>query len=280
MRTGPYSVEALVDGHFGLDGGAMFGIVPKPLWERTNPADERNRIELAARCLLIHGQERRILVDTGLGGKFDRKREEIFKVRRPDGGLKGALVRRGIRPEQITDVILTHLHFDHCGGTTEELDGELQLAFPEAVHHVQRRNWNWAHHPTDKDAGSYRREDFSPLEGSDQLHLVDGSGELFPGIHLVVLEGHTAAMQLVQIEGPEATLLYVADLVPTLAHLRWPYIMGYDNQPLVTLAEKRQLLPQAAAESWVVVFEHDPGCAAALLRQEGDAVVVGREVEL
>lgn len=280
MQIGPYSVESLVEGRFGLDGGSMFGVVPRPLWDRTNPADDRNRIELAARCLVVRGGGRCMVVDTGIGTKFDEKRGDIFKVDHPYGDLLGALEKRGVAAGDVTDVILTHLHFDHCGGTTRREGDRLLLTFPEAVHHVQRRNWNWAHHPTDKDAGSYRAEDFSPLETSAKLHLIDGDLELYPGIHMKVVEGHTPGMQLVRIVGPEATLLFVADLVPTRAHLHWPWIMAFDNQPLVTLEEKRQLLARAAEEGWVIAFEHDPECAAVVLRAEGDAVVVEREVDL
>ncbi len=280
MQIGSYSVESIVDGFFGLDGGSMFGIVPKPLWAKTNPADEQNRIELAARCLLLEGEGRRILVDTGLGSKHDAKRSEIFNVRRPDGGLPGALSRRGIAPEEISDVILTHLHFDHCGGTTQRSGDELSLTFPAAVHHVQRRNWEWAWNPSGKDAGSFREEDFSPLEGSDRLNLIDGDSELFAGIHLHVVDGHTPAMQLVRIAAEGASLLFLADLVPTRSHLKWPYIMAYDNQPLVTLGEKRDMLPRAAAASWVVAFQHDPTCAAATLRAEGDRIVLDQIIDL
>jgi len=280
MQIGSYCVESIVDGFFGLDGGSMFGIVPKPLWAKTNPADDQNRIELAARCLLLEGEGRRILVDTGLGSKLDAKRTEIFNVRRPDGGLPGVLSRRGISAEEISDVILTHLHFDHCGGTTQRRGDELSLTFPAAVHHVQRRNWEWARSPSDKDAGSFRAEDFSPLGGSDKLHFVDGDTELFPGIHLHVVDGHTPAMQLVRIAVDDASLLFLSDLVPTRAHLKWPYIMAYDNQPLLTLGEKHDMLPRAAAESWIVAFQHDPECAAATLRSDGDRILLDQTLDL
>lgn len=280
MKIGPYRIDAIVDGTFALDGGAMFGIVPRPLWERTNPADDANRIALASRCLLLRGNERCILVDTGLGSKFDDRRSEIFKVSRPGSGLLGELERRGLQPDDVTDVVLTHLHFDHCGGTTWRRDGELHLTFPVATHHVQRRNWAWAHQPSDKDSGSFRREDFAPLDGSGRLRLVDGDTELFEGIRTTVVEGHSPGMQLVWVEDDETTLLFLADLVPTRTHLRWPYIMAYDNQPLVTLAEKRQILPRAAEQSWILVFQHDPECEAAAVALEEDTIRILREVEL
>ena len=280
MKIGRYSVESIVGGRFGLDGGAMFGIVPAPLWSRTNPPDDKNRIELAARSLLIRDDKRCILVETGLGDKFDDKRAGIFDIRQRDGGLVGALREKGVAPGDITDVVLTHLHFDHCGGTTRRDGDGLALVFPEATHHVQRQQWEWAWSPSGKDAGSYRQEDFSPLEGSPRLRLVDGEVELFDAVRVRLVDGHTPAMQLVEITGAEESLLFCADLVPTKTHLRWPYIMAYDNQPLVTLAEKRDVLPRAAASGQVVVFGHDPLCDAVIVRADGDAVVVDREISL
>lgn len=273
VQIGRYTVESIIEGRFGLDGGAMFGIVPSPLWQRANPADERNRIELAARVLLLRGNGRTILVETGLGEKFDDKRADIFAVRHPDGNLPQQLERRGIAPGDVTDVLLTHLHFDHCGGTTRRVDGELQLVFPGADHHVQRRQWQWAHAPTDKDAGSFRAEDFGLLADAS-LHLVDGESEIFTGIRVHPVDGHTAAMQLVTIADHATRLLFCADLVPTRTHLRWPYIMAYDNQPLVTLREKQHWLPQAAERRDLLVFGHDPlGDGAYLVMEGGNAVL-------
>ncbi len=280
MSVGGWRVRTLLDGTLGLDGGSMFGVVPKPLWSRTTPADDRNRIRLAARLLLLEGHGRLVLVDTGLGDKWSDKRRAIFDVQRPGGGVLGALAKLGIEPAQVTDVLLTHLHFDHAAGTTRRVDDGMELVFPSARHIVQRRQWEWAARPTLKDAGSFRPEDFELLGHQGSLVLVDGDTELFPGIDVIALDGHTAAMQAVKIRGPEATLLYVADLVPTVAHLRWPYIMGYDNRPLVTLAEKQRHLLNAARQGWIVVFEHDSETAAVRL-QECDGTVRPREsVEL
>ena len=280
VQIGRYSVETIIDGFFGLDGGAMFGIVPSPLWQRTNPPDKRNRIELAARCLLIRDRKRCILVETGIGDKFDDKRSDIFKVRQLRGGLPGQLGQRGIDASEVTDVILTHLHFDHCGGTTRREDGTLLLSFPAADYHVQRRQWEWAHAPSGKDQGSFRREDFALLADAS-LHLVDGDSEIFEGIGVHPVDGHTAAMQLVSIRADDDRgLLFCADLAPTSTHLRGPYIMAYDNQPLVTYEEKRAWLPGAAERGDVVVFGHDPVCDAATLRAEDDNVVIEERIEL
>lgn len=279
MKVGPYEVSTIVDSTFALDGGAMFGVVPKALWARQRPPDERNRVRLASRLMLLEGDGRRILVDTGLGDKWDAKRSAIFGVERVGGGVLEALRARGTDPSSITDVILTHLHFDHAAGTTRLEGEELRLVFPQAVHHVQRRHWDWAHNPTLKDAGSFRAEDFAPLAGSDRLHLLDGDQELFPGIEVVVLCGHTTAMQAVKVSGPEATLFFLADLVPTATHLRWPYIMGYDNEPLVTLAEKQRHLLRAAEEGWLLVFEHDPEVVAMTVSEHDGALVAGPPVQ-
>ena len=280
LRIGPYEVESIIAGTFGLDGGAMFGIVPRVLWQRTNPPDERNRIALAARCLLIRGNDRCILVETGIGDKFDDKRADIFSVGYPRGSLAEQLAARGLGPGAVTDVILTHLHFDHCGGTTHRVGEELALSFPDATHHVQRRQWEWAQAPSSKDAGSFRPEDFAPLAATNRLHLLEGDGELFEGIHTHTVEGHTPGMQLVSVRSDGVGLLFCADLVPTRAHLRWPYIMAYDNQPLVTLEEKLGRLPAAAERGDTVVFGHDPECDAAILRRDQDAVMIAREVDL
>jgi glyoxylase-like metal-dependent hydrolase (beta-lactamase superfamily II) len=279
LRVGPYEVESIIDGHFGLDGGAMFGIVPRPLWERSNPPDARNRIELVARCLLIRGNERCVLIETGIGDKFDEKRTDIFAVRHPGGGLVKELARRGVAPEQVTDVVLTHLHFDHCGGTTRRASGGLELTFPAAEHHLQRRQWERAQAPSEKDAGSFRREDFEPLSGA-ALHLLDGECEILEGIAVHPVNGHTEGMQLVSIRDRASRLLFCADLVPTKTHLRWPYIMAYDNEPLVTLAEKKSWLPRAAADGDVVVFGHDPACDAVRLQGGEAGVTVAAELDL
>jgi glyoxylase-like metal-dependent hydrolase (beta-lactamase superfamily II) len=230
--------------------------------------------------LLLRGNDRCILVETGIGDKFDDKRAGIFNVRPAAGGLRAQLSARGIAPEDVTDVILTHLHFDHCGGTTHRVDGELALSFPGAVHHLQRRQWEWAQHPSDKDGGSFREEDFALLADA-RLRLLDGDGEVLDGIDVRVVDGHTPAMQMVSVvAGDGVGLLFCADLVPTKAHLRWPYIMAYDNQPMVTLEEKHRWLPRAAAAGEIVVFGHDPTCDGAKLRMENGSVAVEREVTL
>jgi len=279
-RFGAYRARTIVDASFALDGGAMFGVVPRPLWERVAAPDERNRIALVTRLLYLEGEGRRILVDTGLGDKWDAKRRDIFAIESRDGGVVAALGRLGVEREQITDVVFTHLHFDHAAGTTyRDQDDELQLTFPAALHHVQARHWEWAFNPTLKDAGSFRAEDFSVLAGSDRLRLLDGSAEIHPGLEVFPLDGHTTSMQGVRVGAPGEQALFVADLVPTSAHLRWPYIMGYDNEPLVTLAEKQRFLLPAAADGTVLVLEHDPEVAAVRLRETDRGVEIAETLD-
>lgn len=272
-----WRIETLLDGTFALDGGAMFGVVPRQLWQRVCPPDETNRIPLASRLLLLRGHGHVVLVDTGLGERWDGKLRDIYRIERPSGLLAG-LQQRGIDPADVTDVVLTHLHFDHAGGTTRRVDGRLQLTFPGARHWLQRRHWQWAHAPTAKDTASFRVEDFGLLRSDAELRLLDGEREILPAVRVVPLDGHTTAMQAVLIEGDDGGLLYVADLVPTVAHLRLPWIMAYDNQPLVTLAEKQRLLQKAARSSWLIVFEHDADVVAARLEMMNDAAVIAAQV--
>lgn len=269
MRVGPYELHPIETGRFALDGGAMFGIIPRPLWEKTNPPDGRNRIALAARALLVRGQGRTILVDNGNGPKFTPKQIDIYRLE--EGGAQGelhaSLERCGTSAAAVTDVILTHLHFDHAGGSTAIIDGELRPAFPNARYYVQKAHWEQAMQPTEKDRGSFMPDDFMPLRNAGVLELIDGPGELFPGISLEVVNGHTAAQQLPKISDGRTTILYACDLFPTTSHIPLPYIMAYDLRPLTTLEEKKRLLAPAADEGWVIFFEHDPLTAAGRVKR-------------
>ncbi len=269
LNIGPYKLHTVTAGHLGLDGGAMLGIVPRPLWEKTNPPDDRNRIDLAMRLLLIEGPDRTFLVDTGIGDKFSEKLNGIYNVR--DAPLPDEAVRRaGFDPTQITDVILTHLHFDHAGGATgssSSEDSKRTAMFPNARYLVQRRQFEWAREPSVKDAGSFRPDDFMPLYEGDHLTLIEERAEIADGIELLPVDGHTPGMQLVKVTAGTQTLLYVADLVPTTSHIRTPWIMAYDNEPLRTTAEKQEWLGHAADEDWILFFEHDPTTAACRIRR-------------
>jgi glyoxylase-like metal-dependent hydrolase (beta-lactamase superfamily II) len=266
MRIGDYEVLSVNAGRFKLDGGAMFGVVPKVLWSRTSPADEVNRIDMAMRCLLIRGRGRILVVDTGAGDKFDETFAAQYSIHDGGHGLVPSLRDRGVAREDVTDVILTHLHFDHCGGTTVLSTEGLKLQFPNARHHVQKEHWEHALQPSERDRVSFLRENFELLDRKQRLSLLEGETELLPGVTVMPVFGHTPAMQLVRVEGGGSTLLYGADLFPLASHLRLPYIMSYDLQPMVTLEEKRRVLPRVVDDGWVLVFEHDPLVEAARLR--------------
>ena len=261
-------MHTLEAGALWLDGGAMFGSVPKPLWSRTNPPDERNRIRLAMRCLLLVGHGRRVLVDVGLGTKPDAKFRDIFRVE--DGpALADSLAAAGFGPGDVTDVVLTHLHFDHAGGATVRDGDDLRPGFPLARHHVQRRNWENAHAPNPRERASYLRENFDPLERAGVLDFWQGETRPWPGVSLVTAEGHTRGQQLVRIEGGGRVVYFVADLVPTAAHVRIPYVMGYDIAAIETMAEKQSLLGRAVDEGAWIALEHDPEIALARPAREG-----------
>lgn len=279
MTLAGYDIATLDAGRLRLDGGAMFGIVPRPLWERRIAPDERHRIPLAMRCLLLRGHGRTILVDTGLGAKVDDRFRDLYGVEDPPGGtLATALGEIGLRPDDVTDVVLTHLHFDHAGGATvRRPDGALAPAFPNAAYHVQRRHWAWAH-ASAREAASFLSENLAPLAASGQLVLADGEAAPLPGLSFLVVEGHTRAMQLPLLEGDDGTLLYAADLLPTTAHVAPLWGMAYDVEPLVTIAEKARVLARAAAGEWHVVFEHDTETAVARIGEtaKGFAAVDAR----
>jgi len=280
LSLGRFTLHQVRDGTFALDGGAMFGIVPKALWSKKLPADEKNRIRLALRCLLIQDGKRRILVDDGIGQKWDAKHRDLYAIDHGALDLDRELARAGCSREQVTDVILTHLHFDHAGGTTRlGAGGKLELSFPNATYHLQRRNWKWAHQSSEKDAGSFRGENFDLLENSGRLHLLEGQTELYPGVELLLFEGHTVGLQLPRISDGDVALMYCGDLVPTTAHLRSSWIMAYDLYPLTAIEEKKMLLAQAIEEHTVLFFEHDPSVAACTVKEENGEVVVDRTVE-
>ncbi len=252
MQAGPYRVRAVETGRFRLDGGAMFGTVPKVLWEKSNPPDARNRIELALRCLLAEGEGRRILVDAGVGGAtFGPKEAEMYAVEDKGPGLD---------PASITDVVLTHLHFDHAGGAVTQG----RPTFPNATYWVQRRNLENAKHPNEREKASYLPQTWQVLEASGRLNLVDGPAEILPGIHAIPSDGHTVGMQLVRV-GP---VVYCADLIPLTAHVRVPFTMGYDIHPGLLIEEKRRLLEQGEKEGWILFFEHDPSVAACRIARD------------
>jgi glyoxylase-like metal-dependent hydrolase (beta-lactamase superfamily II) len=283
VRVGRYEIASIVDAWFALDGGGVFGVVPRPLWERRIAPDARNRIRLASRCLVASDRDARrvVLVDDGIGDKWDAKRADIYAIDRSGGGVDAGLARLGLSREDVTDVVLTHLHFDHAGGTTRRsADGRLALSFPRATHHVQRRAWQLAHAPTDKDAASTRADDFELLQHSNLLHLVEGDARPFPDVELIASQGHTAGQQLPRFHGDGTHLTFCADVIPTHAHLRPGWVMAYDALPLTTIEEKKVLMAEALEDDGVLAFEHDPVMAACRLREEDGRPVFREAVEL
>ncbi len=273
-KIGALTVHAIQAGGQKLDGGAMFGVVPKPLWERRAPADERNRIQLGMRCLLIEHAIGLVLIDTGAGNKENEKFYDIYGVE--NVGMRGAtwledgLASLGKRPEDIAMVISSHLHFDHAGGNTVKGDdGVIRPTFPNARYVMQSGELDYARHTNERTAASYFPHNFEPLAATAQLELIDGDREIVAGIHSVLTPGHTPYHQGLVIESNGERAFYIADLAPTAAHLPLAWIMGYDVEPLVTLETKRRILKQAVDEQWLVVFEHDPKTAWSRLAHDG-----------
>jgi glyoxylase-like metal-dependent hydrolase (beta-lactamase superfamily II) len=259
-------------GRIRLDGGAMFGVVPKPLWEKKIPPDERNRIPLALRCCLVEAPGALVLVDTGIGNKEDEKFRDIYGVENAGAPtrLEDAIREAGFAPEDVTLVVNTHLHFDHAGGNTVRgPDGRIRLAFPNARYVVQRREWAFAHLDNERTRASYLPDNFEPVHAAGRLELVEGELEIAPGVRLLPTPGHTPGHQSVLLESAGTRALYLADLVPTTAHLPLPWIMGYDVEPLVTLETKRAVLRRAVEEDWLLLFEHDPEVPWGRLRADG-----------
>jgi glyoxylase-like metal-dependent hydrolase (beta-lactamase superfamily II) len=272
MQIGKYKLRTIFSGKISLDGGAMFGIIPKPLWEKTNPADELNRVTLATRNLLLLSDDKKILIDTGMGKKWDDKAKNIYNID-PKLDLVLALVQNGIKSEEITDVLLTHLHFDHTGGSTKFDNGKLVPAFPNAKYFVQKKNFEWAMNPSDRDRGSYIKENFEPLVKEGVLNLVDGEIQFDDNISFRIINGHTFGQQMIKISDSSNTVLYAADLLPFVSQIKIPYVMGYDLQPLVTIAEKKKYLQLAAKENWLLYFGHDPDYAIATVKHSEKGIV-------
>lgn len=257
MRIGKYQVHIINSGYFYLDGGAMFGIIPKPLWERTNPADEVNRVKLATRNVLLISENRKILIDTGMGKKWSKKNTEIYKIEQNEFTIDTSLATLSLTATDISDVILTHLHFDHTGGSTVMINGKLQPTFQNAKYYVSKKNFDWAMSPSERDKGSYLKDNFHPLFEEGVLSLI--KEKFFDDeIELIEVNGHTFGMQLVKISDSSNSILFCADLIPFSSHIPLPYIMGYDLQPLITLEEKKKILAKAVEENWILCFEHDP----------------------
>lgn len=275
MKIGKYKLSIIESGSFGLDGGAMFGIIPKPLWQRTNQADEANRVRLATRHLLLESKSKKILIDTGMGNKWDEKSKGIYAIDE-NLSMDSALAQKGLKAEDITDVLLTHLHFDHTGGSTLLANGKLEPAFPNANYFVQKQNFDWAGNPSDRDKGSYIKENFIPLYEEGVINFIIGNAKFDDEIEFFVINGHTFGQQMVKISDGINTILFCADLMPFVSHIPLPYIMGYDLQPLVTLEEKKKYLKMALEENWKLFFGHDPEIAFATVKKFGEGYIVDK----
>ncbi|MBD3413710.1 MAG: MBL fold metallo-hydrolase [Candidatus Aminicenantes bacterium] len=258
LSLGTFEVHGLRDGFFHLDGGAMFGVVPKVLWEKTFEADSLNRIKLGLNSILVDTGEKTILVDTGIGKNLRKKIYEYYSVEQ-EPGLKGALEQIGYASQDVDFVINTHLHFDHCGGnTTQNNEGEFIPAFPNARYIIQKGEWNNALDPGPRDKPSYDKNSFLPLDLHGQLNLVEGDTEVTPGVQVELAEGHTSSHQLVRVKSGAKTLYFMGDMIPTASHVHLPYVMSYDLYPVKTLKNKEKFLQKALQNQWILALNHDP----------------------
>jgi len=263
MKLGAFRIHALSDGTFQLDGGQMFSIVPKALWEKRIPADARNRIRIGLTCLLIQTGRHNILVETGIGDKFDAKYNEIYGVDH-SRTLPDELRKLQLEPQDIDIVINTHLHFDHCGWNVRSENGKLVPTFPRARYFVQRGEWEDAFHTTERNRASYVEDFFAPAEA--QTEFLDGDAEIVPGVQVEVGKGHTRCMQCVRVESEGDMAYFPSDLVPTNFHLAYPWMTSFDLYPLETLANKKRFLPELAEAKALLIFAHDPGVPWARLQ--------------
>ncbi len=250
---------SLEPARFKLDGGAMFGIIPKPLWSKVHPADELNRIELALRLVLIKDGNKNILIDTGIGDYHGQKWDERFGVVGKASPLELALAEIGVKPEDITDLVISHLHFDHVGGIGKMVDGKIEPVLKKAIVHLHKKHYDYSHHPTDRDTGSFQIEYFEPVikwyEEHNQVHFVDGmEGDIIPGLKFKCSMGHTPYL----LHAYDDKLIYMADLIPTSNHVHIPWVMGYDISPGQTTVDKKEFLTFIEQKQLTMIFEHDP----------------------
>jgi glyoxylase-like metal-dependent hydrolase (beta-lactamase superfamily II) len=267
MTFGDLELTPLLDRHFRLDGGAMFGVVPKFLWQKRAVADERNRITMAMRPLLVKG-ERLMIIDAGAGEKMDAKLQEIYGFERAET-LDASLAAAGVRAEDIAVVLASHLHFDHAGGfTTREADGRIVPRFPNARYVINRGEWEDATHPHERNRASYFAENYVPLQEAGVVDFMDEDGEVMPGVRVRRTGGHTRWHQAIYLESGGRTAVFTADLMPTTAHVDVPWIMAYDLYPMETLEFKRSFVKEAVEREYLIFFEHDPKIAAGVIREK------------
>ena len=269
MRIGDYDLYSIETSEFSLDGGAMFGIIPKPIWEREAPSDALNRIDMVTRSLLLCSDEKKILIDTGNGTKWEEKYRDIYNIDTSRYNIENSLTKYGFSADDITDIINTHLHFDHAGGNTKIDDGSIVPTFPNAKYWVTKEHWELANHPSQKDSGSFIEHDWKVLAENGMIETLNGNEPFIKGIDSYITQGHTAGLLHPMISDGTKTLFYGADIFPLAAHISIPWVMAYDVQPVVTMKEKEILLPKMQDEEWILFLEHDPNIQACTVHQDG-----------
>ncbi len=265
---GKWKVFAIESGLFRLDGGAMMGSVPRVLWEKTNPPDSLNRIELSMRCLLVDDGENVVLIETGIGHKNTDKFIDMFAIDHSNFRLSNTLSNHGYSYENITDVIITHLHFDHAGGALFFDNGNLKPTFPNATYHVSKKNWKSAINPNHRDSASYLADNYQLLEDNALLNLFEDNSEILDGIDSYAVNGHTVGQNLIKVFDDNEVIVFCSDLIPLVSHLKLPWIMGYDLNAALTLKEKKQFLDKASKFNWLLFFYHDPKCIAVRVKKD------------
>ena len=273
MKLGAFEIDVISDGTFALDGGSLFSVVPRVVWERYFEPDEQNRIRIGLNALLVRTGRENVLVDTGIGYKWDARSLDRYSIRH-ETDILAELRRLGLEPEDIDIVINTHLHFDHAGTNTVERNGQVVPTFPRARYVVQRGEFEHALSPHERDRASYNPQDIKPVADAGQLELVDGDSEIAEGVRVIKVAGHNRDLQCVRIDSGDETAFMFADLLPTTAHVPPAWVMSFDLYPVETLEQKKRLIPQAIDEDWVCVFEHDPRTPLGRLRDRDGKVIV------
>ena len=268
-KIGKWKVSILETGNFWLDGGAMMGSVPKVLWKKTNPPDDQNRIKLSLRCLLLDNGEDVVLIESGMGNKFNKDFSKMFNISQSKNPLSDTLSKFGYSNKDITHMILTHLHFDHAGGATiMGSDGSYIPAFPNAKYYISKDNWDAGIHPSPRDMASYLKENYVPIDDAGLFNFIDNNSMILPGISTYTVNGHTTGQQLIKVESDGDILFFCSDLIPLESHLKLPWIMGYDLNAQLTLEEKTEFLALAAKNNWWLFFYHDPKTVAVKIEKD------------
>lgn len=283
VTKGPFTLYTIETGRFKLDGGAMFGVIPKPMWEKQIPADEQNRIDMAMRCMLIKSEQtgRLYLIDNGSGNKFNEKLSKIYDFSYQYGDLHDSLKQHGFTADDVTDIIFTHLHFDHCGGSTEfNSEGEPELVFKKAQYWVSAQHWATASSPNVRERASFHKENLEPLRRSKKMKFTQPGHEFEPGFTVEMVNGHTEAQQLPVISHEDFTLVFAADLIPTAAHVSLPWVMGYDMRPAETLSEKEELLKKWQEKNYYLFLEHDASNEVITLKKGTRYIEAGDSLSL